>query len=46
MTAGFLYGAGADTLILAIGALGKIVFSTRKLKAAVYTQKTKKNIEV
>ena len=38
----FLYGAGAETLILATGALAKICPQTRQPKSAVYTCKTKK----
>ena len=47
MTVGFLYGAGAETLIFVTGTSGKKSESFRlpaeKPKSAVDTQKTKKN---
>ena len=38
----FLYRAGAETLILVTGALGKLCPQAEKPKTAVYTQKNKK----
>ena len=47
MTVGFLYGAGAETLIFVTGTSGKKSENFRlpaeKPKSAVDTQKTKKN---
>ena len=40
---GFLYGAGAETIILATRVLGKVCGQAEKPKPAVYTQKNKKN---
>ena len=40
---GFLYGPGAETLILVTSALGKICPRAEKPKPAVHTHKTKKN---
>ena len=47
MTIGFLYGAGAETLIYVTGTSAKypkICLPAEKPESAVYTQKTKKDI--
>ena len=43
MTVGFLYDAGAETLIFVTGTSGKDLTLGRQTKSAVYTQKTNRN---
>ena len=46
VTVGFLYGAGAETLIVVTstsGITGNFVSQSEKQESGVYTQKTKRN---